>query len=857
MGLLFGTSGTQAASARNRPSDDLLRQLGCRACPLNRADIQSPKMPASGSDQPLVLILGEAPGEVEDQEGRQFVGPSGEFLRPYIPGRLRNKIRYNNAINCHPKWDRDPTKVEIECCRPRLEVDIEQTKPEAIFGLGAFALTWADKPSGIELWRGRRFPIRVGKHVCWYYPMRHPSFILHTKKRNGFKSDDEIAFGLDFRRAIADVEAGLPEPVVHTAEFARRNITTLTGRSSKDFSYLLEFLDYAAGCDVAGVDNETQNLRPYNKDSCILTRAVSVADETVAFAWRHPEAGWSTEQFAKLEKAWVRFLKSEAEKAVHNAAFEMEWDCFFYGRELAHEVLWKDTQTQAYVLDERVGDHKPGALALEFISLQHFGINIKKLTPGLNKQRMVDEPLSKLLPYNAIDAKYHRLNYDVQNQRIRDEGLVEVYQEKLRQVPTVVLTQLKGMPTNKVATKRLNDEYTDKIKNIEERLRAIPELGTQFQRIAGHSFNPGSGPDVIILLRDILKTREGQPTDDGWSTKENVLSKIDHPAPKGVLEYRKATKLKSTYIEPLMPGAPTMYDDGLVHTNLGTTLTETGRLNSEDPNLQNIPVRSPEGRKVRRQFESKIVASFDYGQIDARIIACGSRDVSYCKALWEGYDIHAEWARRLALHHPSLVGGRKFVDDKAVMKVFRDKIKNIWVFALFYGAALRTTAGRFGVDDDVLRPLYDQFWKVFSGVRDWQEVLIKQFEDLGYIQLLGGLRRRAPLGRGQIINSGVQGATNRIVMHAMNRLSQTGDPLLQANMQIHDDLLYFFNSERDYEDSVPRIVKVMLDGRHFDWFCVPLIVELKDGPNWQDMKPVGDFASHQMIGWPHRAREFA
>ncbi len=854
MGFLFGTAGNQSAAAKNRPSDALIKSLGCRACPLNRAKgLTSPKMEASGSDIPLIYILGESPDEIADQEGLHSAGPSGEFVRSLIPGRLRSRIRWSSTIHCHTEGDRDPDKIEVEACRPRVEKDIERTKPAAIFGLGLVPLSWADKPSGIELWRGRRFPIRVGSHVCWYYPMRSPAFILKAKKSWG-KSDEEIAFGFDIRRALAEIDAGLPTPAVHTAEFARKDITCITGRSGKDLKYVLEFLDYAGTCEVAGVDYETQNLRPYNRDSVILTAAVSVEDETLSFAFRHPQAGWSDSDLKQLDKVWVRFLKSKARKISHNLSFETEWTCFFYGEDLARSVPWEDTMTQAFVLDERVGDRKPGALGLEFISLQHFGINVKRLTSGLNKERMSEEPLSAILPYNGIDAKYHRLNYVVQRQRIKDEGLTEVYEEKLRQVPTVVLTQLKGIPTDPTETIKLEREYSRKLADVKVRIQEMPEAKA-FRRITTQQFNPGSSQDVIVVLRDVLKTREGQE-EAGWSTNEAVLGKLDHPFAAAVLEFRRLRKLKSTYTDPFMPGSPHLYDGNVLHQNLGTTLTDTGRLQSEDPAMQNWPVRSAEGKRVRRQVKAPIMASFDYGQIDGRLIACGSRDPTYCRALWENYDIHAEWARRLALHHLPFIGGRKFLDDKNVMGKFRDKVKGSWTFALFYGAALRTTAGRFGVDESVVKPMYDLFWREFAGIKIWQEQLIKQFEDLGYVQMFGGLRRRAPLGRGQIVNTPIQGATNRVVMYSMNRLSEIGLWPLQANMQIHDDLTFCFQSEREYEDSAPRIIDLMLDVREFDWICVPLSIELKDGPTWADLKKVEDFFSHKRLGWPMRAGEF-
>ena len=177
MGLLFTSSSQTGVTPKNRPSDELLHKLSCRACPLNKAEhIQSPKMPPSGSQNPLIYFLAEAPGEIEDEENKQLVGPSGDLLWPLIPPKIKVKSRRNNVLNCRPQNNRNPEDVEIECCRPRIVEDIEKTKPAVIFGLGAVPLAWANMPGGIKLWRGRRFPIKVGSHTCWYYPMRHPAF---------------------------------------------------------------------------------------------------------------------------------------------------------------------------------------------------------------------------------------------------------------------------------------------------------------------------------------------------------------------------------------------------------------------------------------------------------------------------------------------------------------------------------------------------------------------------------------------------------------------------------------------------------------------------------------------------------
>lgn len=252
-----------------------------------------------------------------------------------------------------------------------------------------------------------------------------------------------------------------------------------------------------------------------------------------------------------------------------------------------------------------------------------------------------------------------------------------------------------------------------------------------------------------------------------------------------------------------------------------------------------------------------IIASFDYGQIDARNIACWSRDKKYCKALWEDYDIHLEWAYELAHYYPAWVGGEKYLKDEKAIEEFRSgKVKNNWVFALFYGAGKRKTAERFGVDENFITKPFNKFWKDFADVKVAQESLLKQFDECGYVQIHDGLRRRAPLSHGMKINTPIQGATNRIIMSAMNRLSEMDIWDLQANMQIHDDLTFAFETEQKFEDNVEIIIDTMLDGSEFPWFCVPLAVDVKIGHNWGEQEKIGTYTSNQRLNWPVRAREF-
>ena len=164
MSLLFSEHRTSGRGGMTRQVQSL-HQLECHACPLNRTKHQEhPKMGPTGAELPIVYILGEAPGKTEDEEGVQFVGDSGQFLRDRIPNEWIEYIRFNNVIRDWPidrfGKNRTPHPTEIECCRPSIERDIEQSQPAAIFGFGNIPLNWALERGGIMTARGRKFPVK-------------------------------------------------------------------------------------------------------------------------------------------------------------------------------------------------------------------------------------------------------------------------------------------------------------------------------------------------------------------------------------------------------------------------------------------------------------------------------------------------------------------------------------------------------------------------------------------------------------------------------------------------------------------------------------------------------------------------
>ena len=235
-------------------------------------------------------------------------------------------------------------------------------------------------------------------------------------------------------------------------------------------------------------------------------------------------------------------------------------------------------------------DERPNSFSLEFLSIQYFGLNLKQISNHLNKKKLQSEPLEDVLLYNGMDAKFHLLLYFMQHERIKAEKLQHVYDMQLRRVPTLVLTQMKGVAINFEVNRQLSEKFTAKVEVAHNAIKAAPEY-IKFRERIGHDFNPGSTPDVARLLKDIVKARSAKTTATGrYSTDEDALSQIDNPIAKLILEYRKAVKAHSTYLEPYNPDSDKtiIHAVGLGHTTYNSIFTSTGRLSSDSPNVQNV-----------------------------------------------------------------------------------------------------------------------------------------------------------------------------------------------------------------------------------------------------------------------------
>jgi len=820
----------------NRPYSADLAKAGCRACPNHRKPLQSPKLEPSGSDSPLVYVLGTSPGEAEDEAGEYFASNSGRWLRRQFPEDLEDSLRWGGVLKCHT--GHNPTAFEKDCCRQYIVADIEASQPKLIIGLGHAALSWATGMTNTRAYRGRMMPVRIGRHDCWFLCVSDPADLLHNQEKKG--GDEDLRFfKLDITRALAKLE---------TLDWPELDFDFDQGvdlLDDFDLERVLAALKEASKWKRCGIDLETNGLRPFFKDSRILTVSISNGKKTYAFPLRHSQAKWSPKQLAEIDKALTSFLLDVGSNIAHNAKFEQEWLSEKYGDEVVYEGTWDDSMAQAYVLDER-----EGAKGLDDVTTLYLGFNIKKLSK-VDTKKLDSTPLKTVLRYNALDAKYCYIAFLRQKAAIEAEGLEAVYERRNGRAGPIVIAQRRGVVPDSAQAAVFEKDYSARITDTIKKILTNSDV-KEFSR--EHSFSVSSNPDLLAFFKEFLGCKETKVGENKYSTDESVLNQIDHPVAKLILEMRAASKMYSTYVLPYIPNGKVqgqesghqLHGDGLIHTNFNHLLTNTNRLSSDDPNLQNFPKRKGKQlRKVIKAPDGYWMVSIDYGQIEARVIAMASNDKTFLDALWNNLDIHMDWAERLASAYPKRVGGKKFLADKDEMKKFRSDVKNLWTFPLFFGSTLSAVSRGLEIPQNVVTPLFDQFWVEFEGVHRWQDRLIKNYRKTGYVETLTGFRRRGPLNHNEIINSPIQGTAADIVTDGMVRLShrsyEIDKPQLQFRINIHDDLTFYLPDET-LEDDVGYIAKEMCMVP-FDFVTCPITVEVSAGRNWGEQEDLMVFSS--------------
>jgi DNA polymerase-1 len=354
---------------------------------------------------------------------------------------------------------------------------------------------------------------------------------------------------------------------------------------------------------------------------------------------------------------------------------------------------------------------------------------------------------------------------------------------------------------------------------------------------AGREFNLNSPIQLreVLFVHLKLPTKGLKKTKSGYSTDVDTLTKLAalHPLPRKLLEYRVLSKLKSTYIDSL----PGLVDpvSGRLHTSFHQALTATGRLSSTDPNLQNIPTRTEEGRRIRRAFVAKpgyVLLSADYSQIELRLLAHLSGDPTLIDAFSRGEDIHVRTATEVLAIEPEAVNA----EARRLAKIIN--------FGLIYGMGPQRLAGELEIPIDRAADYIKRYFERLSEVRGYFERCLKQARESGYVTTMLGRRRYVPElnspeggARAQAeriaINTPIQGSAADLIKVAMIRLHDKLDRAkARMLLQVHDELL--FEVEHKEFTQVTEIVRKEMEG--VAKLQVPLRVDLRSGPNWAELR---------------------
>jgi DNA polymerase-1 len=641
---------------------------------------------------------------------------------------------------------------------------------------------------------------------------------------------------LEFKRWLAELldpkrEPSQPTSPADAAAKADDEPAAPASAITGDYEILLNEADLIRWCDklkaaeLMAVDTETTSL-DYMVAKLVGISFAVTPGEAAYLPLAHDYDG-APEQIDKA-KALALLGPILADPNIKKVGQNLKYDLSILanaGVEL--NGIAYDTMLESYVLSSTGSRHDMDTLALKY--LHHQCITFEDVAGKGAKQLTFNQiPLEQAGPYAAEDADVTlRLHQTLWTKLCKEPDLVRLFEEvELPLVATLSTVERTGVLIDSAQLALHSESLGLRIDALEQ----------QAHELAGEPFNLGSPKQLQHILFEVMelpvvkKTPKGAP-----STAEEVLQELalDYPLPKVILEYRSLSKLKSTYTDklPKMVNATT----GRVHTSYHQAVTATGRLSSSDPNLQNIPIRHEEGRKVRRAFiaapGNKLLA-IDYSQIELRIMAHLSADAGLLKAFAAGEDIHRATAAEVFGVAIDAVSDDQRRSAKAIN------------FGLIYGMSAFGLAKQLGVTRGEAQHYMDSYFSRYPGVQTYMDNTRALAFEQGYVETLFGRRLYLPdikarnnarkqAAERAAINAPMQGTAADIIKKAMLDVAQwiekNGDGQVLMLMQVHDELVFEVAEER-VEVVAAELKAVMENAVVID---VPLLAEAGVGDNWE------------------------
>jgi len=577
---------------------------------------------------------------------------------------------------------------------------------------------------------------------------------------------------------------------------------------------------------IIALDTETTSKDPHRARLVGFSFAVRPHE-----AWYIPcghDYFGAPEQLA-LEEVIQRLNPVFSNPAIKKAGQNIKYDWIVLERHgIRLEGVVFDTMVASYLLNPSKRAHNLDQIALDFLG--HKTISYKDLVPKGRKPPGFNAiPLEKAVPYAAEDADITLLAHGELAPRLTKLGLDDLFTT----VEMPLIAVLKRMETAGIGVD------PDRLQSLSATFAAeIDTLEGEIYELAGETFNIKSSQQLGAILFEKLdlpvqkKTRKTK----GYSTDVEVLTKLAglHPLPERVLRHRTLAKLKSTYADAL-------YDlihpqTGRIHSSFNQTIAATGRLSSSDPNLQNIPIRTEEGRQIREAFIPRpgwVMVAADYSQIELRILAHYARDPVLIDAFKEGEDIHARTAREV-FQAPADVD---FAELRRQAKVIN--------FGIIYGMGAFSLARELGITQKMAQTYIDNYFARYEGVKafiDQTKETARRTQQastlLGRIRLLPDINARnynqRRFAERTAVNTPIQGTAADLIKLAMIRADEElRERKMTATMllSVHDELV--FEAPADEVEDLARLVKSVMEGI---WeLAVPLKVNLQQGRSWAEV----------------------
>jgi DNA polymerase I len=526
---------------------------------------------------------------------------------------------------------------------------------------------------------------------------------------------------------------------------------------------------------------------------------------------------------AVLEEFRLLFEEEAIEKIGQNLKYDIAI-LMNYGIEVKGPLF--DTMIAHYLLQPEMR-HNMDILAETY--LQYSPVRIEALIgkKGKGQQSIRDVDKTLLKEYACEDADITLQLSQVFRPKLQEEGVEVLYRDvEAPLIPVLASMERYGVFIDVPALQGYSKQLLEEVREIEERI----------YQYAGFRFNIASPKQLGEVLFDRLKIMASpkKTKTRQYSTGEEILSKLvhHHPIVQEILDYRSLTKLKSTYVDtfPLLIHPVT----GRVHTSYNQAVTATGRLSSNNPNLQNIPIRTERGREIRRAFitgdPDYVLVAADYSQIELRIIAHLSGDIQMQRAFREGLDIHTATA-----------AGIHGVEPEEVTQEQRRYAKMV-NFGIIYGISAFGLAERLNIARGEAASIIEGYFRQYPQIREYMDFCIAQARERGYVETMLGRRRylrditsgnsfMRQFAERNAINAPIQGTSADMIKIAMVRISKR---LKEAGlhshmmMQVHDELV--FEVKREELDQVKElIIKEMRDALPLS---IPIEVDIKSGDNW-------------------------